>query len=259
MWESRVLRRAFERLELHEGKLSRAVLRGGGGGDVTSLPDTWVGNHPGLPGPRTPRGPLNRSDPEDPCLTPRTPDPEDPSRTPRLCNRSRSRDPPGVLQPCLDPLLRDRGHLSRLVAWRKEASPASHDILIRPALGHVWIQPHQQVQMIVQNRKPCDGHREDFRKFLEPMFVPAFAVVSPFPEQEGPPHAARHTVIPARHGRISQMFVFSSLLLPLLPPLRVLPPFYFGRRQRALGLRLPRPERRCSGCSSPTIPFAVSR
>ena len=39
MWESRVLRRAFERLELHEGKLSRAVLRGGGGGNVTSLPD----------------------------------------------------------------------------------------------------------------------------------------------------------------------------------------------------------------------------
>jgi len=38
-------------LELHEGKLSRAVLRGGGGGDVTSLPDAGVGNHPGLPGP----------------------------------------------------------------------------------------------------------------------------------------------------------------------------------------------------------------
>src|SRR5208337_4674861 len=55
MWESRVLQRAFERLELHEGKLSRAVLRGGGGGDVTSLPDTWVGNHPGLPGPRPTR------------------------------------------------------------------------------------------------------------------------------------------------------------------------------------------------------------
>src|SRR5271157_3648142 len=50
MWESRALRRAFERLELHEGKLSRAVLRGGGGGDVTSLPDAWVGDHPGLPG-----------------------------------------------------------------------------------------------------------------------------------------------------------------------------------------------------------------
>ena len=34
---------------------SRAVLRGGGGGDVTSLPDTWVGNHPGLPGPEFPQ------------------------------------------------------------------------------------------------------------------------------------------------------------------------------------------------------------
>src|SRR5271157_5535083 len=54
MWESRVLQRAFERLELHEGKLSRAVLRGGGGGDVTSLPDAGVGNHPGLPGPEFP-------------------------------------------------------------------------------------------------------------------------------------------------------------------------------------------------------------
>src|SRR5208282_4244647 len=33
-----------------------------------------------------------------------------------------------------------------------------------------------------------------------PMFDPAFPVVHPFPEQEGPPHAARHTVIPAGHG-----------------------------------------------------------
>src|SRR5271157_2353633 len=36
MWESRVLRRAFERLELHEGKLSRAVL--GEGVAATSPP-----------------------------------------------------------------------------------------------------------------------------------------------------------------------------------------------------------------------------
>jgi len=54
--------------------------------------------------------------------------------------------------------------------------------------------------MIVQDRKPRDGHREDFSKFLEPMFDPAFPVVHPFPEQEGPSHAARHTVIPAGHG-----------------------------------------------------------
>src|SRR5271166_738698 len=78
MWESRVLRRAFERLELHEGKLSRAVRRGGGGGDVTSLPDAGVGNHPGLPGPRAPQsareGPTNR----DACQQPPSPttDPE---------------------------------------------------------------------------------------------------------------------------------------------------------------------------------------
>ena len=54
-----------ERLERHKPKGLRVVLRGlgssnaprlpgGGGGNVTSLPDTWVGNHPGLPGPRKP-------------------------------------------------------------------------------------------------------------------------------------------------------------------------------------------------------------
>jgi len=61
------------------------------------------------------------------------------------------------------------------------------------------------VQMIVQDRKPRDGHREDFSKFLEPMFDPAFAVVHPFPEQEGPSHAARHTVVPASYERINEM------------------------------------------------------
>ncbi len=66
--------------------------------------------------------------------------------------------------------------------------------------------------MIVQNRKPRDGHREDFRKFLEPMFDPAFPVVHPFPEQEGPPHAARHAVIPAGHGRINQFVSCVALL-----------------------------------------------
>jgi len=40
----------LERLELLEGKLSRAVLRGLGGSNPTWLPGTWVGNCPGLPG-----------------------------------------------------------------------------------------------------------------------------------------------------------------------------------------------------------------
>ena len=54
-----------ERLERHKPKGLRVVLRGlgssnaprlpgGGGGDVTSLPDAGVGNHPGLPGPEFP-------------------------------------------------------------------------------------------------------------------------------------------------------------------------------------------------------------
>jgi hypothetical protein len=40
MW-CRVLKRAFERLELLEGELSRAVLRGGDDGNIVSLPDRW--------------------------------------------------------------------------------------------------------------------------------------------------------------------------------------------------------------------------
>src|SRR5258708_20739086 len=38
---SRVLSRAFERVELLEGELSRAVLRGGDDGNIVSLPDGW--------------------------------------------------------------------------------------------------------------------------------------------------------------------------------------------------------------------------
>ncbi len=34
-----VLHRAFEMLELSAGKLARSVLRGGGGGNIASLPD----------------------------------------------------------------------------------------------------------------------------------------------------------------------------------------------------------------------------
>ena len=40
MW-NRVLKRALERLELLEAKVSRAVLRGGDGGNTASLPDGW--------------------------------------------------------------------------------------------------------------------------------------------------------------------------------------------------------------------------
>ena len=50
---SRVPRGAFERLELHEGKLSCAVLRGLGSRNAPRLPGAEVDNHPGLPDPCT--------------------------------------------------------------------------------------------------------------------------------------------------------------------------------------------------------------
>ena len=59
--------------------------------------------------------------------------------------------------------------------------------------------------MVIHDREPADGHREDFRKFLEPIFDPVLAVVLPFPEQEGAPDTARDAVIPAGYGRIDQM------------------------------------------------------
>jgi hypothetical protein len=39
------------------------------------------------------------------------------------------------------------------------------------------------MQVIVHNRKPADGHGEDFRKFLEPVFEPLLPAVISFSEQ----------------------------------------------------------------------------
>jgi hypothetical protein len=39
------------------------------------------------------------------------------------------------------------------------------------------------LQAIVHNREPTDGHGEDFRKFLEPVFELLPPVVVSFPEQ----------------------------------------------------------------------------
>ena len=43
-----------ERLERHKPKGLRVVLRGLGSSNAPRLPGTWVGNHPGLPGPLAP-------------------------------------------------------------------------------------------------------------------------------------------------------------------------------------------------------------
>ena len=39
------------------------------------------------------------------------------------------------------------------------------------------------MQVIVHHREPTDGHGEDFRKFLEPVFEPLPPVVVSFSEQ----------------------------------------------------------------------------
>ena len=37
----------------------------------------------------------------------------------------------------------------------------------QPRRGRLGVQPHQQMQVIVQNREPAHGDAEDFRKFVE--------------------------------------------------------------------------------------------
>ena len=85
----------------------------------------------------------------------------------------------------MDPVLGDRGHLACFVAGRKEVSPTSPGVLIRPPLGYIRVEPDQDVQVVIQDREPRNGHGEDLSKFLKPMLDPAFTVEGPFPEQEG--------------------------------------------------------------------------
>ena len=96
---------------------------------------------------------------------------------------ARSRDPRGVREPPLDPVLGNGHRLARLVPRWKEPSPASDDLFIRPRLSDIRVEPQQHVQMIIHHREPTDGHRKDFCKFLEPVFDPLPAVVVSFPQK----------------------------------------------------------------------------
>jgi hypothetical protein len=69
------------------------------------------------------------------------------------------------------PLLNRQG-LPRLVARRKELTPAPHDVLVGSALGDIRGKSQQQVQMIIHHVKPADADCEDFREFLDPIFDP---------------------------------------------------------------------------------------
>ena len=61
------------------------------------------------------------------------------------------------------------------------------------------------MQVVIHHREPTDGDREDFRKFLQPMLDPFFAVERAFAEQESASHTARDAVIPASNGRVDEM------------------------------------------------------
>jgi hypothetical protein len=64
-------------------------------------------------------------------------------------------------------------------------------------LGAAISIPTSKSKMIVHHRESTDGHGEDFRKFLEPIFEPFVTVVVAFSEQERLAYTARHAVIPA--------------------------------------------------------------
>ena len=62
--------------------------------------------------------------------------------------------------------------LAKFVSSRKQPSPTLNDLEIGPPLSNFGIKPQEHMQVIVHHRKPTDGHGEDFRKFLEPVFEP---------------------------------------------------------------------------------------
>ena len=73
--------------------------------------------------------------------------------------------------------------LAKFVSRRKQPSPTLNDLEIGPPLSNFGIKPQEHMQVIVHHREPTDGHGEDFRKFLEPVFEPLPPVVVYFSEQ----------------------------------------------------------------------------
>jgi hypothetical protein len=93
-----------------------------------------------------------------------------------------------------------------LIARWKQPSPTSHDLLVRPTIGELRVEPKQHVEMIIHHREPADGDCEDLCQFFEPVLDPTWTVVWPFAQQEGAAHAARDAaVVPEGHRSINQL------------------------------------------------------
>jgi hypothetical protein len=67
------------------------------------------------------------------------------------------RHPLRVLEPSLNPIIRNSQRLPGLIARWKQPSPTSHDLLIRPTIGDRLVEPKQHVEMIIHHREAADG------------------------------------------------------------------------------------------------------
>ena len=61
------------------------------------------------------------------------------------------------------------------------------------------------MQVIIHHREPADGHGEDFRKFLESMLDPFFAVDQTLREEKRTPDTASDAVIPTSYRHVDKM------------------------------------------------------
>jgi hypothetical protein len=57
------------------------------------------------------------------------------------------------------------------------------DAFIGPARGDPEVESEQNMDVVVHDRGPSDGDREDLGRFLQPSVDPDPAVVGSFPEQ----------------------------------------------------------------------------
>ena len=113
---------------------------------------------------------------------------------------------PGRIQEVpLDPLVRDRQRPPRLVPGRKQPPPPPHHLFVRPVPRDVGVEPHQHMEVVIQDGESLHRDREAFRKFAEPALDPYIAVARALAERERAADTAGDAVVPTGDGRIDQM------------------------------------------------------
>ena len=61
------------------------------------------------------------------------------------------------------------------------------------------------MQVIIQHRETADVHREDIRKFLEPILSHSIAVLIALAQQARTANTTRHAGVPASQGHTDQL------------------------------------------------------